>query len=61
MRKDVYEGVQLYVNQKIKPNYAELARQYHSDYRTVKTAYEQGIKNKKSGIQKSSTEQTRFL
>lgn len=24
MRRDIYEGVQLYVNQKIKPNYAEL-------------------------------------
>lgn len=40
MRKDIYEGVQLYVNQNIKPNYAELARQYKADYRTVKSAFE---------------------
>lgn len=40
MRKDIYEGVQVYVNQNIKPNYAALARQYKADYRTVKHAYE---------------------
>ena len=59
MRRDVYEGVQLYVNQKIKPNYAELARQYHSDYRIVKTAYEQGIKNEKNGEQKRKVKNSR--
>ena len=40
VRKDIYEGVHLYVKQGIKPNYSEIARQYNSDYRTVKTAYE---------------------
>ena len=59
MRRDIYEGVQLYVNQKIKPNYAELARQYRSDYRTVKSAYEQGIKNKKNGEQKRKVKNSR--
>lgn len=28
------------MNQNIKPNYAELARQYKADYRTVKSAFE---------------------
>ena len=59
MRRDIYEGVQLYVNQKIKPNYAELTRQYRSDYRTVKSAYEQGIKNKKNGEQKRKVKNSR--
>jgi hypothetical protein len=48
MRKDIYEGVQIYVNQNIKPNYAELARQFGSDYRTVKNAYEKSFKKKSS-------------
>ena len=59
MRRDVYEGVQLYVNKKIKPNYVELARQYHSGYRTVKTSYEQGIKNEKNGEQKRKVKNSR--
>jgi len=43
MRKDIYEGVQVYVNQEIRPNYAEIGRQYSADYRTVKSAYEKGL------------------
>ena len=46
MRKDIYEGVQVYVNQNIKPNYAALARQYKADYRTVKHAYEKAVNAK---------------
>lgn len=47
MRKDIYERVQQYVNQEIKPNYAEIARQYNADYRTIKTAYEKLLSSQK--------------
>lgn len=62
MRKDVYEGVQLYVNQNIKPNYAELGRQYEADYRTVKSAYELACqkKNKLPSVKKTSTRKSKL-
>ncbi|MDW0318599.1 IS21 family transposase [Enterococcus faecium] len=41
MRKDIREGVMIYVINEIKPNYAALAKQYDCDYRTVKHAYEE--------------------
>jgi len=41
MRKDIREGVMIYVINEIKPNYAALAKQYDCDYRTVKSAYEE--------------------
>ena len=47
MRKDIYERVPQYVKQEIKPNYAEIARQYNADYRTIKTAYEKLLSSKK--------------
>ncbi|WP_276532381.1 IS21 family transposase [Enterococcus italicus] len=40
MRKDILEGVEIYVINEIKPNYAALAQKYDCDYRTVKSAYE---------------------
>lgn len=40
MRKDIHEGVEIYVINEIKPNYAALAQKYDCDYRTVKSAYE---------------------
>ncbi|MCD5001635.1 IS21 family transposase [Enterococcus saccharolyticus] len=40
MRKDIHEGIEIYVINKIKPNYAALAQKYDCDYRTVKSAYE---------------------
>ncbi|HAR5783766.1 TPA: IS21 family transposase [Staphylococcus pseudintermedius] len=45
MRHDIYEGVSFYIMKGIKPNYAELARQYHCDPRTVKKYYEAGKGN----------------
>lgn len=39
MRKDVYERMQYFVLEKIKPNYSAITRQYGVDPRTVKTAY----------------------
>lgn len=47
MRKDIREGVMIYVINEIKPNYAALAKQYDCDYRTVKQAYEEA-QNKES-------------
>ncbi|MCO5454480.1 IS21 family transposase [Enterococcus lactis] len=41
MRKDIREGVMIYVINEIKPNYAALAKRYDCDYRTVKHAYEE--------------------
>jgi len=39
VRHDIRQGVEIYVNQDIKPNYAALARQYGVDYRTAKRAF----------------------
>lgn len=41
VRRDLREGVTIYVTENIKPNFAEIARQYNVDYRTVKKAYEE--------------------
>lgn len=46
MRKDIREGVMIYVINEIKPNYAALAKQYGCDYRTVKTAYQEAAQEK---------------
>lgn len=40
MRKDIYERMKLMKQEGIKPNYAEIARKYDCDYRTVKKYYE---------------------
>jgi len=39
MREDIREGVKIYVRNRMKPNYAALAKQYDCDYRTVKAAF----------------------
>lgn len=52
MRRDLREGVTIYVTENIKPNFAEIARQYNVDYRTVKKAYEEakaGLEGRPSG------------
>lgn len=41
MRHDIREGIFLFMNDDIKPNYSALARQYGADYRTVKRAFEE--------------------
>ncbi len=40
MRKDIYERMKLMKQEGIKPNFAEVARKYDCDYRTVKRYYE---------------------
>lgn len=52
MRHDIYEGVLFYIKKGIKPNYAELARQYNCDPRTVKKYYEAGKENELEGLKK---------
>lgn len=39
MRKDIYEVIKFMKIKGIKPNYAEISRQYQCDYRTVKRYY----------------------
>ena len=40
MRKDICERMQTLYKEGVKPNYAEVARRYNCDYRTVKRYYE---------------------
>lgn len=39
MRKDIYERMKIMKQDKIKPNFAELAKIYGCDYRTIKRYY----------------------
>lgn len=43
MRKDVYERMKIMKQEGVKPNYAELARRWGCDYRTVKRYFEQDV------------------
>ncbi|WP_050960435.1 IS21 family transposase [Staphylococcus aureus] len=52
MRHDIYEGVLFYIMKGIKPNYAELGRQYNCDPRTVKKYYEEGKENELERLKK---------
>ncbi|HFF1114247.1 TPA: ATP-binding protein, partial [Staphylococcus aureus] len=48
----IYEGVLFYIMKGIKPNYAELGRQYNCDPRTVKKYYEAGKENELERLKK---------
>lgn len=52
MRKDVYERMRYFVLEKIKPNYAAIARQYDVDPRTVKEAYLRAQSDKTAVVRK---------
>lgn len=52
MRKDVYERIRYFVLEKIKPNYAAIARQYDVDPRTVKAAYLRAQSDKTAVVRK---------
>ncbi|MCE6050367.1 IS21 family transposase, partial [Staphylococcus aureus] len=52
MRHDIYEGVLFYITKGIKPNYAELGRQYNCDPITVKKYYEAGKENELERLKK---------
>ncbi|KAE00273.1 hypothetical protein W592_02570 [Staphylococcus aureus VET0333R] len=52
MRHDIYEGVLFYIMKGIKPNYAELGRQYNCDPKTVKKYYEAGKENELERLKK---------
>ncbi|HEC2207501.1 TPA: hypothetical protein R1936_001557 [Staphylococcus delphini] len=55
MRHDIYEGVSFYIVKGIKPNDAELGRQYHCDPRTVKKYYEARKENELERIKARKT------
>ena len=48
MRKDIKERMILMKQDDIKPKYAELAKQYGCDYRTVKKCFESSAEDLKS-------------
>lgn len=50
MRKDIFERMKLMKKEGIKPNYAEVARQYGCDYRTVKKYFENDVDEKTSRV-----------
>lgn len=54
MRKDIYERIQKLKQEEIKPNYAQLAKQYNCDYRTIKKYYEQKDNQKNKQEKKPS-------
>ena len=43
MRKDIYERMKIMKQGETKPNYAEIARRWNCDYRTVKRYFEQDV------------------
>lgn len=43
MRKDIYESMKIMKQGEAKPNYAEIARRWDCDYRTVKRYFEQDV------------------
>ena len=43
MRKDIYERMKIMKVGEAKPNYAEVARRWNCDYRTVKRYFEQDV------------------
>lgn len=55
MRKDIQEGVKFYIMNNIKPNYAELARQYDCDPRTVRNHFREGTGEKPKIIKRYSS------
>lgn len=44
MRKDILESITEHLMTGIKPNFADIARRYNCDYRTVKRYYDLGKK-----------------
>ena len=43
MRKDIYERMKIMKQEGVKPNYAEIARRWNCDYRTVKRYFEEDV------------------
>ena len=43
MRKDIFERMKIMKHEGVKPNYAEIARRWDCDYRTVKRYFEQDV------------------
>ena len=47
MRRDIMEVLRRMKKEEIKPNYAELAREFNCDYRVIKRYWEEEITEKK--------------
>ena len=60
MRKDVYERMQYFVLEKIKPNYSAIARQYGVDPRTVKAAYLRAQSGKTAVVRKRRSRRSKL-
>lgn len=60
MRKDVYERMRYFVLEKIKPNYAAIARQYDVDPRTVKAAYLRAQSDKTAVVRKRRSRRSKL-
>jgi len=54
MRKDIFERMEFMKKDKLEPNYADLARRYQCDYRTIKRYFESDgtLKERKKGPSK---------
>ena len=53
MRKDIYERMKIMKQEGVKPNYAEIARRWNCDYRTVKRYFEEDVIPKRKILQPS--------
>ena len=60
MRKDVYERMRYFVLEKIKPNYAAIARQNDVDPRTVKAAYLRAQSDKTAVVRKRRSRRSKL-
>lgn len=60
MRKGVYERMRYFVLEKIKPNYAAIARQYDVDPRTVKAAYLRAQSDKTAVVRKRRSRRSKL-
>ena len=50
MRRDVGEGVKLYVNNEIRSNFMAIGKQFNVDYRTTKRAYKKTLNDERAQI-----------
>ena len=53
MRKDIYERMKIMKQEGVKPNYAEIARRWNCDYRTVKRYFEEDVIPKRKTLRPS--------
>lgn len=61
MRKDIYERMQMMKQDGTKPNYAEIARRWNCDYRTVKRYFEEDVVPKRKTTKPSKLDPYRQI